>query len=349
MQAAVLHTFGHTLSIEEVPRPVPGPDDVLIAVEACGVCHSDLHVAEGDQPALQAITKPDLIPGHEVVGRVVERGANVTHLALGERVGVAWNHSTCGICAPCLEGLENLCRRAVITGVMVDGGYADYMVARASHALPIPATLSSEEAAPLFCAGLTVYRALKRAGVAAGQKVAVFGVGGLGHLAVQIARAWGAEVIALDLDAAKLVLAKELGAAQVLNAGSADDIKALRKAGGVHVAVVTSAARAAYDTALKCLRPNGVLSVVGLPAEPLSFPALALVGLEARIVASSVGTRDDMRAVLQMAADGQLRCIIDTQPLAEVNAVFERMRRGQINGRVVLRCCGDAHADGRAA
>ncbi len=344
MQAALLHQFGPTLSVEEVPRPAPGPDDVLIEVEVCGVCHSDLHVAEGDQPSLKAVTKPDLIPGHEVVGRVVERGANVTHLAIGERVGVAWNHSTCGSCEPCREGLENLCRKAVITGVMVDGGFADYMVARASHALPIPDVLSSEEAAPLFCAGLTAYRALRRAGVQAGQKVAIFGVGGLGHLAVQIAHAWGAQVIALDLDPAKLALAKELGAAQTLNAGSADDIKALRKSGGAHVVVVTSASKAAYDTALKCLRPDGVLSVVGLPSELLSFPALTLVGIEARIIASSVGTRDDMRAVLKMAAEGRLRCITETSPLTDVNAVLERMRRGQINGRMVLRCCGGAHA-----
>ena len=339
MKAAILHTFGPELSLEDRPRPVPGPDDVLLQVETCGVCHSDLHVIEGDQPALKGATKPDLIPGHEVVGRVVERGANVTHLAVGDRVGVAWNFSTCGVCEPCKEGLENLCRRAVITGVMVDGGFADFMVARASHALPIPENLSSEEAAPLFCAGLTAYRALKRAGVTAGQKVAVFGVGGLGHLAVQIARAWGAEVIALDLDPAKLALATELGATQVMNAGSADDIKALRKAGGVHVALVTSAAKAAYDTALKCLRPNGVLSIVGMPSEPLSFQALTLVGLEARIIASSVGTREDLRAVLDMAARGELRCITELQPLAEVNAVLARMRRGQINGRVVLRCC----------
>ena len=340
MKAAVLHAFGPTLNLEERPRPVPGPDEVLLAVEVCGVCHSDLHVAEGDQPALKAVTKPDLIPGHEVVGRVVEVGANVTHLAVGDRVGVAWNFSTCGQCEPCREGLENLCRRAVITGVMVDGGYADFMVARASHAMPIPANLTSEEAAPLFCAGLTVYRALQRAGVGAGQKVAIFGVGGLGHLAVQIARAWGAEVIALDLDPAKLALATQLGAARALNAASADDIKALRKAGGVHVAVVTSAARAAYDTAVKLLRPGGALSIVGLPSEPLAFHALTLVGLEARILASSVGTREDLRAVLDMAARGELRCITELQPLDAVNAVFERMRRGQINGRVVLRCCG---------
>lgn len=339
MQAAVLEQFGPSLSVQEVAKPQPGADDVLLQVEACGVCHSDLHVAEGDQPPLKAVTKPRLIPGHEVVGRVVELGANVKHLALGDRVGVAWLHATCGECPPCLEGRENLCRKAVITGVMVDGGYAQYMVARASHALKVPDSLTPEAAAPLFCAGLTVYRALKNAEVARGQKVAIFGVGGLGHLAVQIAKAWGAEVIALDLDPAKLDLARQLGADQALDAGSADDIKALRKQGGVHVAVVTSAAKAAYDTAFRCLRPAGILSVVGLPAEPLTFPALSLVGIEAKVIGSSVGTRDDMRAVLDLAASGQLRCLTEVQPLAEVNAVFERMRRGQINGRVVLRCC----------
>lgn len=341
MQAALLHSFGSALTLEEVPRPVPKAGEVLIQVEACGVCHSDLHVADGDQPSLRAITKTDLIPGHEVVGRVVELGAAVSGVSVGERVGVAWTHATCGTCEPCLEGLENLCRKAVITGVMVDGGFADYMVARASHVMPVPAELGAVEAAPLFCAGLTVYRALKNAGVGAGQRVAVFGVGGLGHVALQIARAWGAEVIALDLDESKLALARELGASLTFHAGNADDIKALRKKGGVHVAVVTSAAKAAYDTAFKCLRPGGTLSVVGLPAEPLSFSALALVGIEARVLGSSVGTRDDLRAVLQLAAQGKLRCITETQPLEQVNQVFERMRRGQIAGRVVLTCgCG---------
>lgn len=343
MQAAVLQEFGPSLKLQDVARPQPGPDDVLVQVEACGVCHSDLHVAEGDQPPLKAVTKPHLIPGHEVVGRVVEKGANVSHLAPGDRVGIAWLHATCGECAPCREGRENLCRKALITGVMVDGGYAEYMVARASHALRVPDNLTPEEAAPLFCAGLTVYRALKNADVAAGQKVAIFGVGGLGHLAVQIAKAWGAEVIALDLEPSKLELARRYGADQVLNAGSADDIKALRKQGGVHVAVVTSAAKAAYDTAFKCLRPAGILSVVGLPSEPLTFPALSLVGIEAKVIGSSVGTRDDMRAVLELAAAGKLRCLTETQPLSEVNAVFERMRRGQISGRVVLNCCA-SHA-----
>ncbi len=341
MQAALLHSFGSPLSLEDVPRPIPKAGELLIQVEACGVCHSDLHVADGDQPPLKAVTKADLIPGHEVVGRIVELGSGVSGLSLGDRVGVAWTHATCGTCEPCLEGLENLCRKAVITGVMVDGGFADYMVARASHVLPVPAELGAVEAAPLFCAGLTAYRALKNAGVCAGQRVAVFGVGGLGHLAVQLARAWGAEVIALDLDEAKLALARELGASMTLYAGNADDIKALRKMGGVHVAVVTSAAKAAYDTAFKCLRPGGTLSVVGLPAEALTFSALGLVGIEARVLGSSVGTRDDMRAVLKLAAEGKLRCVTETQPLDQVNQVFERMRRGQIAGRMVLTCgCG---------
>lgn len=339
MQAAVLQEFGPSLTLQEVARPQPGPDDVLLQVEACGVCHSDLHVAEGDQPPLKAVTKQRLIPGHEVVGRVVEAGANVRHLAIGDRVGVAWLHATCGECEPCREGRENLCRRAVITGVMVDGGYAEYMVARASHALKVPDALTPEAAAPLFCAGLTVYRALKNAGAGPGQRVAVFGVGGLGHLAVQIAKAWGAQVIGMDVDPAKLELARRFGADQTFNAASAEDVKALRKQGGVHVAVVTSAAKAAYDTAFRCLRPAGTLSVVGLPAEPLTFPALSLVGIEAKVIGSSVGTREDMRAVLDLAAAGRLRCLTESQPLDQVNQVFERMRRGQINGRVVLRCC----------
>ena len=343
MQAAILQGFGQALSIEDAPVPSPKPDEVLIRVEACGVCHSDLHVADGDQPGLKAVTKPRLIPGHEVVGRVVEKGAAVEHLKIGDRVGVAWLHASCGVCEQCLEGLENLCRKSTITGVMVDGGYAEFMCAKASHALVIPDSLSSVEAAPLFCAGVTVYRALHQAHVGPGMRVAVVGVGGLGHLAVQIAQAFGAEVIALDLDDSKLALARELGASVALNAADPESAKAIRKLGGAHVAVVTSAAKAAYDAAIKYLRPAGTLCVVGLPAEALSFSALALVGSEIKVVGSSVGTREDMRAVLQLAADGKLRCHTEEQPLDQVNQVFERMRRGQISGRVVLTCGAAGH------
>ena len=339
MRAAILPDFGQPLALEDVPRPEPEADEVLLQVEVCGVCHSDLHIAEGDLAGFRAATKPRVVPGHEVVGRVVAKGAAVEHLALGDRVGVAWLHQTCGVCEPCREGRENLCRKAVVTGMMVDGGYAEFMRAKASHALPIPAVLSSAEAAPLFCAGVTVYRALKNAEVGPGQRVAVFGVGGLGHLAVQMAKAFGAEVLALDVSDEKLALAREIGAAHTFNVTGAEVHKSVRKLGGAHVAVVASAAKAAYELALRCLRPGGTLAVVGLPAEPLTFQALALVGGEYRIVSASVGTRDDLRATLELAVAGRVRCRVDEAPLADVNGVFERMRQGAISGRMVLRCC----------
>ena len=339
MKAAVLADFGQPLVLEDVAQPLPEADEVLLQVEVCGVCHSDLHIALGDLPGFRGITKPRVIPGHEVVGRVVAKGSAVDHLNVGDRVGVAWLHSACGVCEQCAEGRENLCRKGVVTGLMVDGGYAEFMCAKASHALHVPDALSSEQAAPLFCAGVTVYRALKNAQVVAGQRVAVFGIGGLGHLAVQVARAFGAEVIALDVSDGKLALARELGAATVLNVADPDALKVIRKLGGAHVAVVTSAAKAAYDMAFKCLRPAGTLAVVGLPPEPLSFQALGIVGNEIRIVGAAVGTREDMRAVLDLAVADKLRCQIEMQPLAEVNEVFARLQRGNISGRVVLRCC----------
>ena len=339
MKAAVLTGFGAPLALEDVPVPAVGPDEVLIQVEACGVCHSDLHIANGDTPAFKAITKARLVPGHEVVGRVADRGAQVAELAIGDRVGVPWQYSTCGVCDPCREGLENLCRKTVITGLMVDGGYAEFMVAKAAHALRVPPGLSAEQAAPLFCAGLTVYRAVRNAQVAAGQRVGIFGVGGLGHLAVQLVTSRGAQAIGFDVAAEKLAFARELGAVEAFDVTAPDLTRQVRALGGLHVAIVTSAAKAAYDTALKCLRPGGTLAVVGLPPEPLTILPLALVGPELRIVAASVGTRDDMRAVLELAAAGQLRCEIETVALADVNAVFERMNRGSIRGRMVLRCC----------
>lgn len=336
MKAAVLREFGQPLRIEELPMPSPEADEVLIKVEACGVCHSDLHIIDGDQAGFRAVTKPALIPGHEVVGRVVAKGATVEQLSLSDRVGVAWMHASCGACEQCREGMENLCRKFVITGVMVDGGYAQFMRAKASHAMPIPASLGSIEAAPLFCAGVTVYRALKNAGVGSGQRVAVLGIGGLGHLAVQLARAFGAEVLALDIAEDKLELARELGASRAMNVADPQTVKAVRQSGGVHVAIVTSAAKAAYDSALRCLRPAGTLSVVGLPADALTFSALALVSGEIRIIGSAVGTRDDLRATLELGASGKVRCHTETKPMDRVNEVLEQMRRGAITGRVVL-------------
>ncbi len=346
MKAAVLHEFKTPLSLEDVPRPQPGPDEVLIEVEVCGVCHSDLHVADGDWKQLAGIVKRPLILGHEIVGRVVERGAGVQNseeknseedIEVGDRVGVPWVHWTCGQCEFCREGNENLCLRQRITGVMVDGGYAEFAKAPASHVVKIPDVLPSEQAAPLLCAGVTVHRALKQSRIRAGQRLAVFGVGGLGHIAVQIGRAAGAEVTAIDISDEKLALAKSLGAARTLNAATSKVVKELRAAGGVHVALVTSAAKSAYDMAFPCVRPTGTLLAVGLPAQEIAFPAIMMAAGEIQIKASSVGTRQDLREVLAMGAAGIVHCQVATRPLAEAQEVLGQLSRGEVSGRIVLR------------
>jgi propanol-preferring alcohol dehydrogenase len=336
MKAAVLHELKHPLSIEESAEPKPGADEVLIEVEGCGVCHSDLHVADGDWPQIIPITKMPLILGHEIAGRVVEKGVSVDNLELGDRVGVPWVHWTCGECEFCREGNENLCSKQKITGVSIDGGYAQFVKAPASHAQRIPDGLSCIEAAPLFCAGVTVYRALKRAQIKPGQRLAVFGVGGLGHLAVQIGRGLGAIVTAIDVTDEKLARAKELGASVTLNSAASNVVKEIRRAGGVHAALVASAAKAAYDTAFRCVRPTGSLLVVGLPSEPICFPAIQMAALEVHIQASSVGTRDDIRELLTMAAAGKIHSQITTRPLADANEVLAELREGRVSGRIVL-------------
>ena len=337
MKAAVLHEFKAPLSLEDVPLPQVGADEVLIEVETCGVCHSDLHVADGDWVQLAGIVKKPLILGHEIVGRVVERGADVQSVRVGDRAGVPWVQWTCGQCEFCREGNENLCVKQRITGVMVDGGYAEFAKAPASHVIKIPETLASEQAAPLLCAGVTVHRALKQAKISAGQRLAVFGIGGLGHIAVQIGCAAGAEVTAIDVSEEKLALAKSLGAARTLNAVTAKVVKEMRSIGGAHVALVTSAAKSAYDMAFYCVRPTGTLLVVGLPATDLSFPPIVMAGTEIEIKASAVGTREDLREVLAMGAAGTVHCQVATRPLAEVREVLGELSRGEVSGRVVLR------------
>jgi len=336
MKAAVLHGFKKPLEFEDVPRPLPDTNDLLIQVEACGVCHSDLHVADGDWSQFTGITKMPLILGHEIAGRVVEKGSTVREFQTGDRVGVPWIHWTCGECEFCREGNENLCIRQKITGVTVDGGFAEFVRAPASHALKIPDELPAVEAAPLFCAGLTVYRALKQARISPGQRLAIFGIGGLGHVAVQIGKELGAEVIAIDVADEKLQLAESLGAASGINASSTDVPKELRRKGGVHAALVTSAAKAAYDTAFACVRPTGALLVVGLPSENICFPPIMMAAKEVRIQATAVGTRQDLREVLALAAKGKIHCRVATRPLSEANAVMDQLRRGQVSGRIAL-------------
>ena len=336
MKAAVLREQKKPLMVEEVERPKPGPDEVLIRVEACGVCHSDLHVADGDWTQFAGITKLPLIIGHEVAGKVAEVGTAVRTLKAGDRVGVPWLYWSCGECEFCREGYENLCAKQKITGVMVDGGYAEFIKAPATHAERIPDGVSSIQAAPLFCAGVTVYRAIQQAKPQRGQRLAVFGVGGLGHLAIQIGVQLGLEVSAVDVAEDKLALAQSLGATNTFNASNTNVVKEMRRQGRAHVVLVTSGSKAAYDTAFYCVRPTGTLLAVGLPANEISFPAIMMASGEVNIKASAVGTREDLRQVLAMAAAGKLHCQVSTRPLEEANAVLEEMRAGQISGRVVL-------------
>jgi propanol-preferring alcohol dehydrogenase len=202
--------------------------------------------------------------------------------------------------------------------------------------LKIPTSLSAVDAAPLFCAGLTVYRALKKAGPLAGRRLAVFGIGGLGHLAVQLGKNFGAEVSAIDVSDAKLQLASALGASDVFNAAKIDVVKRLRRAGGIHVSLVSSAAKAAYDMAFYSLRPTGTLLVVGLPSENICFPPILMAGGEIKIEASAVGTRQDLQAVLALAAGGKLHCQVESRPLSQVNQVLDDLRQGRATGRLVL-------------
>jgi propanol-preferring alcohol dehydrogenase len=336
MKAAVLHEFKKPLALEEVPRPAIEADEVLIKVEACGVCHSDVHVADGDWPQFTGITKIPLILGHEITGQIVEKGNAVRDLLIGDRVGVPWVYWTCGECEFCQQGDENLCLKQKITGVTVDGGFAEFVKAPASHAVKLPAGLSSEEVAPLFCAGLTVYRALQQAAISPGQRLAIFGIGGLGHFAVQMGRELGAEITAIDVSDEKLELAKSLGAAHLQNATAATATKELRVKGGFHVALVASAAKAAYDMAFLSLRPTGILLAVGLPAENLCFPPILMAAREVRIQASAVGTRQDLREVLAMASQGKIHSHASSRPLAQVNQVLEELRQGRVSGRIVL-------------
>jgi len=336
MKAAVLHEFKQPLAIERTSDPKPADGEVLLQVEACGVCHSDLHIADGDWPQFAPIVKKPLILGHEVIGRVVDKDASVTGVQTGDRVGVPWIYWTCGQCEACCEGNENLCSRQMITGVSVDGGFAELLRAPASHVLRIPDKLSSSEAAPLFCAGVTVYRALKQGDILPRQRLAVFGVGGLGHMAVQIGRELGAEVTAIDVSEQKLELAKSLGACALINAAATDAGKQLRKQGGVHVALVTSAAKAAYDAAFQALRPAGMLLVVGLPAENICFSPITMASREVRIRASAVGTRKDIGQVLTLAEAGKIRCCVTIRELDQANDAFRELRSGVVSGRLVL-------------
>lgn len=334
MKAAVVHTFGQPLTIEDVPVPTPGPGEVLVKVMASGVCHTDLHAAHGDWPV-----KPTLpfIPGHEGVGYVAALGSGVTTVREGDRVGVPWLHSACGTCEYCLAGWETLCPQQTNTGYSVNGGFAEYVVAPAAYVGHLPNGVDFAEAAPILCAGVTTYKGIKETEARPGEWVIISGIGGLGHVAVQYAKAMGLHVGAVDIADEKLELARSLGAELTINALKQDPGQEVqRQIGGAHGVVVTAVSPKAFDQGLQMLRRGGTAVLVGLPPGDFPAPIFDVVLKRLTIRGSIVGTRKDLQEALQFAGEGKVKSKIEVQPLAAINNVFDHLMKGDVQGRIVL-------------
>ncbi|WP_283150346.1 alcohol dehydrogenase AdhP [Silvimonas soli] len=333
-RAAVVREFKKPLEITHVDIPDPGPGQVLIRLIACGVCHTDLHAAHGDWPVKPT---PPFIPGHEGVGEVVQVGPGVKRIKKGDIVGSPWLHDACGCCTYCVTGWETLCETQNNTGYSVNGGFAEYMLAPADYVAVIPEGLDPADVAPILCAGVTTYKGLKETDAKPGDWVAISGIGGLGHVAVQYAKAMGFKVVAIDHGADKLALAKELGADLAYDYADADMVAKVQKdTGGVHGALVTAVSPAAFKQGIDLLRRGGTISLVGLPPGTFETPIFDVVLKRITVRGSIVGTREDLRESLQFAADGKVKVHYSTAKLDEINEIFAKMEAGELLGRVVL-------------
>lgn len=334
MKAAVINEFNQVIEIQDVEIPELGYDDVLIKIKACGVCHTDLHAFHGDWPVKP---KLPLIPGHEGVGIVEKVGEGVTSIKVGDRVGAPWLYSACGECEYCLTGRETLCPSQENSGYSVDGSFAEYCKAPANYVVKIPDNLDFAEVAPIFCAGVTTYKALKVSEAKPGDWVAIFGIGGLGHVALQYAKAMGFNVIAVDIQDDKLELATELGADLTINSMKVDPTETIfEKVGGVQAAISVAVSKIAFEQAYKSVKRGGTLVVVGLPNVDLPIPIFDTVLNAVTVRGSIVGTRKDLQEALEFAAQGKVKTIIEVQPLEKINEIFDRLSKGQVNGRVVV-------------
>lgn len=335
MRAGVVRAFGKPLSIEEMPVPAPGPGEVLIKVAASGVCHTDLHAANGDWPV-----KPPLpfVPGHEGVGFVAACGPGVVGLKEGDRAGVAWLHDACGQCEYCMTGWDSLCYAQHNTGYSVNGSFADYVIGAAPYVGRLPEKSDLAEMAPILCAGVTTYKGIKETDAKPGEWLAISGIGGLGQLAVQYAKAMGLHVAALDITDAKLALARASGAEVTVNAKTPDAAAQIVKqtGGGAHGVLVTAVSPAAFAQALKIVRRKGTVSLVGLPPGEFQTPIFDVVLNRITIRGSIVGGREDLAEAIAFAAEGKVRAEIHKTRLDNINQVFADLKAGKINGRAVL-------------
>ncbi|KXV78060.1 alcohol dehydrogenase AdhP [Acetobacter cerevisiae] len=334
MKAAVVRKFGKPLSIEELDIPDIRPNEILVKMIACGVCHTDLHAADGDWPK-----KPTLpfIPGHEGVGTVVKTGSAVTHVKVGDEVGVPWLYSACGHCEHCLGGWETLCAKQEDTGYSVNGCFAEYVVADPNYVALLPKGIDPVQVAPVLCAGLTVYKGLKMTDTKAGNWVAISGVGGLGQMAVQYGVAMGLNVVAVDIDDEKLAIARKLGAALTVNARETDPAAFMQKeVGGVHGGLITAVSTKAFSQAMGYVRAGGTLVLNGLPPGDFPISIFDMVMNGTTIRGSIVGTRLDMIEALSFFADGKVKSVTQTDRLENINSIFERLEEGKVEGRIVI-------------
>jgi propanol-preferring alcohol dehydrogenase len=336
MKAAVVTDFRSPLEIQDLPIPEPGPGEVLVRMQTSGLCHTDIHAAHGDWPVKPT---PPFTPGHEGIGIVEQLGAGVSSRSVGDRVAIAWLGYACGECRYCVGGWETLCEKQQNSGYSVNGNFAEYAVVPAAFAALVPEAVSSLDAAPLTCAGVTTYKAIRVAGVAPAETVAIFGVGGLGHLALQYARIAGGIVIGVDIEDHKLQLATQLGADHVVNAATADPVEAIQALGGADVAVALAANPQSFDQAYRSLRRGGRLVCVALPADngALTLPIFDTVINGKTVIGSIVGTRNDLADVFALHAAGRTKIVAVERKLEEINESIADVLAGQVPARVVFR------------
>ncbi|MEI8667969.1 alcohol dehydrogenase AdhP [Pseudoalteromonas sp. B131b] len=335
MKAAVVEQFGKPLVLRDLDIPSPNAGQILVKTEACGVCHTDLHAANGDWPLKPT---PPFTPGHEGIGLVTKIGEGVTSVKVGDRVGVPWLYSACGHCEFCLSAYEPVCPDAEFGGYTKNGGFAEYIIADPNYVAHIPDGLSAVQAAPIICAGITTYKGIKETDAKPGEWVAISGCGGLGHLAIQYAKAMGLKVCAVDIDDTKLEHATSLGADAVVNAkkaNAADTVKEITQ-GGAHGVLITAPSLPAFEQGVNMTRKHGTCVLVGLPPGEFPTPLFDVVANCITIKGSFVGNRKDMAEALAFAAQGKVKADIELQPLSAINNIFERLENGKVPSRVVI-------------
>jgi len=332
MKAVQISKAGGNFEVVERPKPDPGRGQVRIKVEACGICHSDVLVKEGLWPGLQY----PRVPGHEVAGRVDAVGADVNLWKPGQRVGVGWHGGHCFICDACRRGDFILCQNQKITALHFDGGYAEYMIAPQEAVAAMPDDLPADEAAPLLCAGITVFNPLRNSGARSGELVAVQGIGGLGHLGIQYARQMGFRTVAIGRGADKEALAKKLGAHAYLDTNQGPPAEALQKMGGARVILATAPDSKSMSALVDGLGGNGTLLVLGTGPDPLTVTPMQLIFRKKSIKGWPSGTAKDSEDTLQFSSLSGVRPMIERYPLEKAAEAYEQMISGRARFRVVL-------------